>query len=501
MKARNKLTIAASLVLVLGAVGIAVAIDYGVYTPIEDVDITYPVYAQIVFAGCDYTVTCTTSTDEDCHQEGDEIIIDDDPVTHTWSGPGTFSPGTGTSVTWTTPTATGRTTIHVVADDSPLANDTAQSESVSVTVSNIIYVDQDATAGNDDGTTWANAFLDLQDALDAADSDCLQIWVAEGTYKPGTSRTDCFNLVDGVELYGGFDPTVGDYEWSERDWVNNVTTLSGDITGSDCYIIVLASDVNAAIDGFVITKAQGVQGHAAMVIVPDGTVDVNHCVFKDSYCDFMGSGGIFISGAGQSTVNISNSIFNNCHTDWMGGALFPFGSFTGEVDVTNCVFTGCDARWGGAVHQRSAADLTLTNCTFTKNNASFDGGAIYNDGTLYVRNSILWGDTAGRYGDEIYVYAGTTSVTYSDVEGGYSGTGNINSDPDFVDDIDPDGTDDKLMTPDDGVSIESTSPCIDMGNNGYISEPYDIAGTTRKLDGDDDETATVDMGAYEYDPS
>jgi predicted outer membrane repeat protein len=498
MKAHKKLTLAASLLLVLGAVGTAIAIDYGVYTPIDDVDITYPVTRQIVFAGCDYTVTCTTSTDEDCHLEGGDIIIDDDPVTHTWSG-GSFDPITGTSVTWTVPTATGRTTIYVTADDSPLANDTAQGDSVSVIVSDIIYVDEDATAGNDDGTTWANAFLDLQDALDAADSDCLEIWVAEGTYKPGTSRSDYYDLVEGVELYGGFDPTTGDDEWAERDWVNNQTILSGDITGSDCYKIIRAWDVNATVDGLVITKAQGVEGHAAMVII-DGTVDVNHCVFKDNYCNYVGSGGIFVTGGtGQANVNISNSMFINCDTDWMGGALFTLGS--GDVDLTNCVFTECDADYGGAVNLTGSADLTLTNCTFTKNSASLYGGAIYNAGTLDVRNSILWGDTAGSSGEIHSTLSSSTTVTYSDIQGGHSGTGNINSDPDFVDDTDPDGTDNKLMTPDDGLSIESTSPCIDAGNNSYISEPYDIAGTTRKLDGDGNQTVTVDMGAYEYEPS
>lgn len=67
-----------------------------------------------------------------------------------------------------------------------------------------IYVDQSASGG-DDGSSWDDAFLDLQDALSgAADGD--EIWIAEGTYLPtdGTDRTASFVPPNGVTLYGGF---------------------------------------------------------------------------------------------------------------------------------------------------------------------------------------------------------------------------------------------------------------------------------------------------------
>jgi predicted outer membrane repeat protein len=509
MKACNKLVIATSLLIALVVAHIAAGYDYYEYTPIDDVDITSPVFRQILFAGCDYTVTCTTSTDTDCHKEGGDIIYDDDPVTHTWSGVGTYTPSTGTSVTWTAPCNAGHHHVNVTANDSPLANDTPQYGSECVQVSDVIYVDEDATAGNDDGTTWANAFLKLEDALEAADSNCLEIWVAEGTYKPGTSRSDYYDLVEGVELYGGFDPTTGDDQWAERDWVNNQTILSGDITGSDCYSILVAIDVNTTVDGFVITKAQGSRdGDAAMVIMADGTVNVvnvNHCVFKDNYSyGEVNSGGLLIVGFNQSNfnVNMSNSMFINCDTNFYGGAIFSTGNLTGDVDVTNCVFTGCNANYGGAVHQWAGADFTLTNCTFTKNNASEDGGAIYNYGTLYVKNSILWNDTAGSSGAEIYTHSGcSTTVTYSDVQGGYSGTGNINADPNFVDDTDPNGSDNKWMTSDDGLAIDDTR-AIDAAN-GNVDPTTDILGNSRYDDSSWSNDGTgdpnyVDMGAYEY---
>ena len=72
----------------------------------------------------------------------------------------------------------------------------------------IVYVDEDAT-GFDDGTSWADAYTDLQDALANAPG-LTEIWVADGTYKPATSgRSETFTMADDVHLYGGFhgDPS------------------------------------------------------------------------------------------------------------------------------------------------------------------------------------------------------------------------------------------------------------------------------------------------------
>ncbi|NIP25294.1 MAG: hypothetical protein GWN67_07430, partial [Phycisphaerae bacterium] len=80
------------------------------------------------------------------------------------------------------------------------------------------------------------------------------------------------------------------------------------------------------------------------------------------------------------------------------------------------------------------------------------------------------------------------------------GTGNINSNPKFGDSGDPDGSDNTFMTHDDGLRLNSDSPCIDAGNNTAIGNSTDIVGNDRKIDGDDDATATVDMGAYECVP-
>jgi len=139
-----------------------------------------------------------------------------------------------------------------------------------------IYVKWDAT-GNNNGSSWEDAFTDLQDALAAADSSD-QIWVARGVYYPTNDTTDrdtSFELKNGVALYGGF----AGYESSldERDWETKITVLSGDIdhndhtdtngvvidpdsiVGNNSYHVVRAESIDstAILDGFVFTTAVG----------------------------------------------------------------------------------------------------------------------------------------------------------------------------------------------------------------------------------------------------
>jgi len=70
-----------------------------------------------------------------------------------------------------------------------------------------IYVDADAT-GLGDGSSWDDAYTDLQRALSVAVSGD-EIWVAEGVGQIEDAITSTFVLTDGVALYGGFDPGSG----------------------------------------------------------------------------------------------------------------------------------------------------------------------------------------------------------------------------------------------------------------------------------------------------
>jgi len=402
MKSHKKLIIVVLLLIGLGAVSTALGFIYYAYTPITAVEINSHSDNDTVFAGGEFTVTCTTSTDRDKYCDSLGWHYPSDPVTHTWSGDGQgFDPGTGTSVTWTAPTATGGADITVTANDSPLYNEPAKTDTVTLTVTNIIYVDTNAT-GKNDGSSWADAFVYLQDALTAADNANVsdnEIWVAEGTYKPtsGSSQSATFELVEYIEMYGGFDGT--ETSRNQRDYANNVTILSGDIDndGLDAdnshHVVTGKGSSDTVIDGFTITMG---------------------------YSDYW-----LCDGGGMNNLNcsptVANCIFSNNKAyggDGDGGGM---NNSTASPTVTNCTFTnniaGDDA---GALCNKYGSNGTFTSCTFSNNSTEGDnddshGGAIYN--------------TAGEPGTPIGSSPTFINCVISDNNTVHDGGGVANADP------------------------------------------------------------------------
>ena len=218
----------------------------------------------------------------------------------------------------------------------------------------ILRVDLDAR-GVEDGTSWNDAFTDLQDALDAADAvvaggGTAELWVAAGQtgapYRParrrdaGDPRSATFRLADGVAIYGGFQGTQGPpFTGAQEDRRNqrnpggftSTTTLSGDIglagdPTDNAYNVVYSdgNDASAVLDGFTITD-----GNA------DGNVDGS---------TFRG-GGLYVN-AGSPTLAQLEVTGNAASAE--GGGLYSQAS---DLTVTRTVF---DANEGGGVVTRGS---------------------------------------------------------------------------------------------------------------------------------------------------
>jgi parallel beta-helix repeat protein len=139
-----------------------------------------------------------------------------------------------------------------------------------------------------------------------------------------------------------------------------------------------------------------------------------------------------------------------------------------------------EAGSGAGIFCEENSNLSLMNDTLTQNSASLWGGGIYfisYKDTLTITNSIIWLNYG--FGHEIYVENGFTSITYSDIRGGWSGTGNISDDPLFVDP----GAGDFHLT--------RFSPCINRGRM--------PGGPALDLDGDArPHMGMIDMGYDEF---
>jgi len=184
-----------------------------------------------------------------------------------------------------------------------------------------------------------------------------------------------------------------------------------------------------------------------------------------------------------SSPTVSNCTFSGNSAGTDGGGMK--NAHNSSPNVTNCTFSGNSASYGGGMLHDGNASPMVTNCTFSGNSASDYGGGMYNySSSSTMTNCILWGGSP----EEIYDLSSTLSITYSDIQGGYTGTGNINADPMF---LDPDGLDNIPGTEDDDLHLKSGSPCIDTGTATGAPDT-DIEGKPRPLG------KGYDMGAYEF---
>ena len=294
----------------------------------------------------------------------------------------------------------------------------------------VLFVDYQAS-GMSDGSSWTDAFGDLQAALKIAmyAPDVEEVRVAEGTYMPEGplgDRAATFELVNGVAIYGGFPSGGG--EWAERDPNIHETILSGDLNGNDSadannddnsYHVVTGSgaEPNAILDGFTIT-AGNANGQTQDTV-----------------------GGGMYNYYGSPTV--INCIFSGNSAVFCGG-MYNYG---GSPTATNCTFSGNSAEaWGGGMYNYQTS-ATLTNCTFIGNSAGgylgrYGGGMCCESSDITLAGVTL---ISGNNPDNVWMGYGTVQIegTVQVVDGNwpgieliFTGDGTLQIDPCSVLDLD-----------------------------------------------------------------
>lgn len=338
---------------------------------------------------------------------------------------------------------------------------------------NYIYVDKNNAGGTQDGTQQY-PFGTIADAMTVAASGD-KIHVAPGIYQENVV------LAHGVRLLGsGADSTI----------------IDGGENGS----VVKASNLNlqTIVDGFTIRNGTGTwrggYTYGGAFYATDSSLVIRNCRVEDSYAS-DGAGGL---SAWDSNVWIEKCVFQN-NRGWWGGHVTIV---RGYADIHNSIFDTSYGGYGGSLYLEATeaslvnnvivnnylgvgvgtnAKVTIVNNTIANNGGYGVGTNVYEvngSGVATVTNTILWAN-----GNDLV----NINATYSNIEDGDGGTGNISAAPLFVN---ADGGDYRLRP---------NSKCIDAGDNS-VAPNRDLEGDLRPLDGNGDDASVADIGADEYNP-
>ncbi|MFP5042564.1 YCF48-related protein [Parasediminibacterium sp. JCM 36343] len=318
------------------------------------------------------------------------------------------------------------------------------------------YVNKNVVGGNGDGSSWANAYTELGEALWAAQSNCVsEIWVAKGTYLPTrdpkglTSPTEVrdktFYLRNGVALYGGFNGT--ETSLSQRDYATNTTILSGDLNGDDVVtgsgktlnfangndnvfsiLLSIKDDSTTQVDGFKLMNGNKY------------STTINGISFKGDTLEGLALDDFYGNPLLQSAITLKHLTITNCatptilyssnptidsvdfinnYTSGRGGAISIGNSYNISVPATiinHASFIGNYAVGGGSsIASVNANGFKLLNAIFQNNYGSSGAGVfVQGSGSYEITNSVF-SNNAGSNGGAIFIF-NNTATTISNCE-------------------------------------------------------------------------------------
>ncbi|MBN2056426.1 right-handed parallel beta-helix repeat-containing protein [bacterium] len=315
--------------------------------------------------------------------------------------------------------------------------------------------------------------------------------------------TMAFNLaVDGAGVSVGYacSPVL------ERVNINRneATSLGGGLNGSYCAVEIIGSNVsdNRASKGGGLTLFESVPSITGTVIAMNsgfgegGAIYCNRTALDMQRCELSGNfaaygAGIYLLAC--TDVTVAGTVFSANVAVVGGGFHCQLGS---SPEFYNCLFFNNNVVNFGAGGWAESSAPWLENCTLA-DNSSTHGGALFcsSEPAPTLLNCILWGNTP----EAIYTSGMAPAITYSDVEGGFAGNGNINTDPYFTT-----GPGSSYYLSHTAAGQEHNSPCINAGAATALSSCYQLQGEvvcmnelTTRSDGYAD-SALVDMGYHSY---
>jgi len=368
---------------------------------------------------------------------------------------------------------------------------------------NVICVKHNAlqTGGGAIGSSWVDAYTDLNAAL--AVSDGKTVWVAKGTYTTADINTP-FTLHANSSVIGGF--TGIETSATSRDSVHNTTILSGQVNSTDqahTIVLVPSTATTTVLSTFTIQSAKGQTTDPDFGgVFADASIGftIQRCVLQNNYPFAMVAG---VKSKIQQCVFLSN-------TGYYGAGLKIIKD---SVFVINSIFTGNTAQSdGAAIYVGSGGRLISINNSIINNVsvANNTTGGIFRSTSsfgTYLLSTILWGNsvTGGtvngtqiNFTDTVFYCAiqdtaNGTGIRLKRAGWPVNGLGIVATDPSFSAVSNLKGVDGFWFTDDDGLMLTSGSPCRQSGGAGTHDNwvpGFDIRGKIKP--GSD----VIDIGAY-----
>ena len=220
--------------------------------------------------------------------------------------------------------------------------------------------------------------------------------------------------------------------------------------------------------GTVLDHLTITNGYGAMVGGVDAlnaSLTIQNCTIRDNVGfdseSSIGGGGVAGAVSTNTLTILNSSILRNQINEGASGVRAHSGTLT----MVNTLVA--DNSGDFAIHVNGPTDFMHVTVANNSDGILFNAGEVQH----VMKNSIVWGNSIANAG------TGTVSISYSDIQGGYAGTGNLDEDPLLVDPVGQD------------YHLRLGSPCIDAGNpTGAPAD--DLDGLLRD--------AAPDMGAYEW---
>ncbi len=210
---------------------------------------------------------------------------------------------------------------------------------------------------------------------------------------------------------------------------------------------ITGNDINRGAGGVCYFNSQG---------------EIGYCDISYNLSRQYSSGGILLNNS-PVIVHHCTIRHNRAEFNAMGGGI-TLRDVSG-AEVSNNLIYKNSGSWGGGIHLIDG-NAIIRNNTVTDNEAYHTGGIYCSQSTGMIENCIAWGNTAESNNYQIRLSGGSIEVQYNCVMGGYSGTGNIGSDPFFV------------FSEAENYHLQPGSPCVDAGNpaSPFFLEPQPNGG-------------------------